>query len=519
MSQQANDPVAKSPVSGTPAPAPANPSIPHPTAQGQPRAAGGMKQTLKIAIPLLALVGVVFGITYFSQYTPRVDDTKGNTGGTEPPLRFGSSARVWHPQGSLQERAFPGYYEVQANASGRTNGAGFWFENRNPNSVLMQLKRVSCTVCSGGRLAPIPPAVTRQFLQLSAFQGLPQGLVSGLPMGMAGASANVAPDRLEWQQHIFRENPQATYTVPPANNVDGWSPQWGILELQFSIGTPKSDVLSAMFELQVEGSKQTKEFEFRIGYEGVEPFDLSIKDIVLGDITEKEKPEPRQYEVILFSSTRGPNGNGPGDLLPPVASVELPGGRSGDPGPFITLGTPVRVPEDELREMMRIASDRLRKPVRVESAYRTTITVHEQVDGKRMDLGPFERAVSFTVPGTVLTKTVAVKGMVRGGVFLDKDLREIVLSDTHKSGTIETFRLITKRPDAEVVLVADETSPEFMKVELEKLPPDPDRGYYQIKIKVPPESKAGPWSGVVALELKGPQPQRMRIPVRGKGGS
>jgi hypothetical protein len=63
------------------------------------------------------------------------------------------------------------------------------------------------------------------------------------------------------------------------------------------------------------------------------------------------------------------------------------------------------------------------------------------------------------------------------------------------------------------------TVPEFMKVELEKLPPDPDRGYYQIKIRVPSESKAGPWGGVVVLELKGPPSQRMRIPVRGKGGS
>ena len=407
MSQQANDPLAKSPVSGPPALHPES-VRPHPTAQGQPRAAGGVKQTLKIAIPLLALVGLVFGITYFSQYTPRVEDTKGNTGSVEPPLRFGSSSRAWLPQGNLQERAFPGYYEVQADASGRKNGAAFWFENRNPNSVLMQLKRVSCTVCSGGRLAPIPPAVTRQFLQLSAFQGLPQGLVSGLPVGMAGASANVAPDRLEWQQHIFRENPHATYTVPPANNVDGWSPQWGILELQFSIGTPKSDVLSAMFELQVGGSKQTKEFEFRIGYEGVDPFDLSIKDILLGDITEGEA-RTAAVRCHPLSSTR-PNGT---PRRPHAAGRkrELPGGSSGDPGRSLRLALRPRS-GGRASEIMRIASERLRKPVRVETP---TGRRSRSTSRSMAAHGPRPVRASRLVHGAgdCLTKTVAVKGCAR----------------------------------------------------------------------------------------------------------
>jgi hypothetical protein len=57
-----------------------------------------------------------------------------------------------------------------------------------------------------------------------------------------------------------------------------------------------------------------------------------------------------------------------------------------------------------------------------------------------------------------------------------------------------------------------------MKVALEKLPPARDRGYHGLKIVVPKESKAGPWSGVIVLETKGPNPQRMRIPVFGKGG-
>ncbi len=56
-----------------------------------------------------------------------------------------------------------------------------------------------------------------------------------------------------------------------------------------------------------------------------------------------------------------------------------------------------------------------------------------------------------------------------------------------------------------------------MKVEFEKLPPSSDRGYYSLKVTVPKGQQLGTWNGVIVLELKGPTPQRIRIPVRGKG--
>ncbi|HSQ54729.1 MAG TPA: hypothetical protein VLM40_03210, partial [Gemmata sp.] len=131
-----------------------------------------MKQALRIAIPLVALVAVVFGVTYFSRYTRKVDETQVTTA-PEPGLRFGSSSRFWNPVGSLQDQAFPGFYERRTDAAGGKNRAGFWFENRNPNSITLTLKGVSCTTCSGGRVAAIPTDVTRQFLQMSALQVFP----------------------------------------------------------------------------------------------------------------------------------------------------------------------------------------------------------------------------------------------------------------------------------------------------------------------------------------------------------
>src|SRR4051794_37113525 len=64
---------------------------------------GGLKSALKIAVPLVALVAVVFGITYMMQYVPSVDpkdlkNTKPPEGESgEPPLRFFTSTRHWDP--------------------------------------------------------------------------------------------------------------------------------------------------------------------------------------------------------------------------------------------------------------------------------------------------------------------------------------------------------------------------------------------------------------------------------------
>jgi hypothetical protein len=476
----------------------------------------GMKQTLRIAIPLVVLVAVVFWVTHLSRYVPKVDEQQA-TKSSEPPLRFGSSIRAWNPFGSPQERAFPGFYERQGDAAGPKNSAAFWFENRNKSSVTLQLKGVSCSSCSGGRVAAIPPELTRQLLQVSVFQGLPQGLVSGLPTAMVGPAAQFAPDRgvLAWQSFNFRDNPHATYTVPAADNPTGTTPQWGILELLFSVGDLGPKTITADFDVQIDATRQAKSFGFSLSFEGVDPFSLSIKEVALGEINETTKEQ--RFELVAYSGTRGPEGS-LGDLAPPVASVEMPSGSIGEPGPFVSVGTPVRVPEAELLALTVRISEQQKRPVRLIAAYRVPVVVNPQVGEKKIDLGPLERVVSVTVPNTVTTRTLAVTGRVRGGVWLDDERKDLRLADTYKRPFRATYRVVTEKPDAELVLVLSECKPDFMKVALEKLPPATDRGYYELKIDVPAESKAGPWGGSIVLQLKGPKPQQIRIPVYGKGG-
>src|SRR4029078_13119845 len=68
----------------------------------QPKAApksGGSKGTFKLLFPIVALVGVVFGITFFSQYTPPSDDGSSakKVEGGDSPLHFFTSTRRWDP--------------------------------------------------------------------------------------------------------------------------------------------------------------------------------------------------------------------------------------------------------------------------------------------------------------------------------------------------------------------------------------------------------------------------------------
>lgn len=502
------------PTDNVPAPTPTSPAVP-PT----PAPTGGLKSGLKIAIPVVVLMAVIFGITFFAQYRPRGGENEDDVAsGTEPPLRFFSSTRKWEPFGELQNRTFPGFYEVKANEIGTPNGAQFWFENRNKQSVLLQLKGVSCTSCSGGRVAPIPRDVARQILEMTAVSALPQGLVSGMPIGLAGVGGNLADDRLPWQSATFKDNPHAEYTVPGADGAGDWTPQWGILDLRFSVSNPGYKKLEAFFDLHVQGTKQVGAALFTIEFDGVDPFNLSQTEIEAGEL--QETSELQKFKILVYSSTRGPNGTGPGDLAPPSALVQMPTGIVGEPGPFVSVEPPVRVYDAELAALTE-QSARSPKPVRLESAYWLTVVVSPKVGDKRADLGPLEREIYIS--SGLAQKTLRVKARVRGGVWLDDNRKDISLDYSFANGISDApVTVITEKKDTPLALVPDPATPEFLQIKLEKypadkVPPGTELGYHYLKLTVPPGKKAGAWGGAIVLEAKGPTPQRIRIPVRGSG--
>ena len=467
--------------------------------------------TLKILVPLVLLVGVIFAITYFSQYTPPEPDEPTidpKTVQLKKPLRFFSTIRHWDPIGSLQDQQFPGYFEQGQTAY----PASFWFENRGTAAVHMQLKYVSCTSCSGGQVAPIPPDVTKQILQMTAISTLPQGLVSGLPLGLAVPTAllDAKRDELKWQYHKFDKAPiDIKYEIPGAPTGDRWAEQWAILQLQFQV-KPGGGSLKAEFLVKADGSDELSDERFGIEYAAAEPFDLGRTTIDVGEMTEASPTQ--NHEILVYSSTRSVS------ELKLAMLVAMPDGTSGVPGPFVSVGQPVPVPEDKIEEMaIRISmAKQPPQPTRVRSAFRVPVTISSKVGDAKLDIGSIERNISFT-QGTD-TKQVRVRGSMRGpasivgarelgfGAFTSSDLQTA-------TATIET-----ERSGVELEIVKELTVPKFLKVELVKQPDNGERGSYRLKATIPAGEQLGDIrDGLVVLQAKGPNPLRLRIPVTGRG--
>jgi hypothetical protein len=471
-----------------------------------------MNSPLKIVLVLGLMLAVVFAVTFFSQVTPTEPDTK--TGDTTEaaapkPLVFFTNTRRWDPASeSLPDQAFTGFYEPGQDT---LHGAAFWFENRTPTPVTMKLLGVSCSACSAGRLAPIPPAAVRQFLQMTAVSALPIGPVAACPPGLAGAGAELV-SKLQWQTHDFHDASQAVYTVPPAADVDGWSPQWGILELQFKVRPNPNVPLRAAFVTQAEGSDQPTRDEFSIWFEPAAAFELDKTAIDAGELTDNASAQT--HELTVFSSTRSR-----GEMPPLTVRVLMPAGAGGEPGPFVTAETPKPLPDDELDRFAAELSAAAQKPVRVRSAFRIPVTVRPRVGDDRIDIGRLERDiwVSASIPGAE-PKRAVLRGVVRGPVWLASG-NEVNLG-TFKSalGASEQVIVTTERTGVDLALVRGESRPEYLEVGLNKLPDAGDRGQYQLRVTMPRGKHQGEiQDGVVVLEVKGPNPQRFRVPVKGRG--
>jgi hypothetical protein len=214
-----------------------------------------------------------------------------------------------------------------------------------------------------------------------------------------------------------------------------------------------------------------------------------------------------------------------GDLAPPRASVRMPMAQGGDPGKFVQVSAPERIPDAELGQVAELIADlsKRQRLVRVEAAYRYTITFDPKADDRSLDIGLLEREVWFALDAGE-QRQVSVKGMVSGVVWLDDNQNEITMPNSAQAaGFTKSFRLVTARRDLDIKLLEAETKPTFVKVNLERdaNPPAGDRGYYKLTVRVPsskenPAIRVGRWSGEVVLEVKGPTPQRIRIPIKGR---
>ncbi len=509
-------------------------------------AGGGLKSTLRVAVPIVALMLVIFGVTLFSQYTQKPQEKEDDAGSgpasvsNTPPLVFFTRTRMWDPPNitwpgyanlpllapsydpskenkfefSPQDRVFAGFFEPNKE---KVRGAAFWFENRNAKPVTMQLKGINCSACSGGRLAAIPPDVTRAYLQRTALAALPIGTFNAFGVGLADPAADFS--KLEWTKYKFSEHPDATYKVPAAPATpDKWTPQWGILELQFAVGENPKIPLQANFATVVDGTQQVGAHEFSIYFAPAEAFAVSRSAIEVGEVN--QLTGDREYQFLVYSATRGP-GSEFDDLTPPLCDIQAPTGIA--PGKFVEVTKIERLPDSDLQS---VAAEVARggKFSRVQSAYRVTVAVRPKIGDSQLDIGLMERTIHVTAGGAK-PQSIRVTATVRGAVWLATGNTEVTVPTFNsRAGTVHTETLVTETAGMELVLIEDQCTPRFIKYALTKKEDRGGRGYYELKLDVPPGRQTGAirddiknTDAVVVIEVKGPKPQRMRVPIKGRG--
>jgi hypothetical protein len=563
MNENANpnapDPAAPAPPA-TPAATPVSTPITTPAASTPP-AAGGTSP-MKFVVPLVALVAVVFGVTFLTQNAPDKqakapagkDEKKGGPvrSGGEPPLRFFTSIRVWDPPNvfwrapngelpyaklpllapslatpdpfndprawswDLANRVFQGVYEQNAQTA---RSVQFWFENRNPESVTLSLQGLRGTPSTQGTVIPIPPEVTRTLHQHAALAALPVGPFNPFGVGLLRPAAAVAALPREPVKYV--EGPQPTYTVPGAGGAekDKWAPyQWGILELGFGVGGKAGEVqepLQALFAAQVDGTQRGDARSFGVMFEVAKPVDTVPAAIDVGRLD--SSAADKTYGFIVYSSTRGP-GSEYGDLVLTKAdfAAQTPTGEP-DPSGFLEVIKLERLPEDELSQVAQLAAGARKRGVRVRAAYGVTAVLHPQVGGARMEIGAVERTLAVRVGGA--EQRVRFSGQMSGAAWLDQERGDIELgSFKAAAGVQRDVKVFVERPGLELAVVKGECKPDFCTYELLKQPDEAGRGVYKLRVTVPPGQQSGRISkGEVVLEVKGPPVQRMRLELRGSG--
>ena len=197
--------------------------------------------------------------------------------------------------------------------------------------------------CSGGKVAPIPPDVTRQILQMSRFSILPQGLASRCPSGWL-APPPILTHSLSWQGHIFRGLPNRRRIPGPRRQPQRLDAPMGYPGARVLRGHSRGRATAVDFPTTIDGSQRGRGLHVPMSAKECRRSSRPAASSS-GRLT---RSEPRKFEVIAYSRRRAqPDGaRRDGRSGPPLATVRLPLSQPGEPEEFVHQ-PPERVPEEE----------------------------------------------------------------------------------------------------------------------------------------------------------------------------
>jgi hypothetical protein len=460
-----------------------------------------MRSSIQTTVLIVALIGVVGGITFVKNWTSKASsDTPPREnvvildGGPPTGTKKIKEARLSYPVTVVE-----GLPEYELNGKGHHD---FWFENSNDYDVEVGFENKSCQ-CSKIEVLTLSPEEAQTIHKVVPAAAVTQVLSSsgGLLdlVGLAASTNNrvigFMGDAKRWQ-FLDRGDDKA---IPVAAKGSGY------VRLNWERRQSGPIRLAAKVWVQAKGNPRT-----RSGGTSLEvPITVVSAFRYFPDILKVPDLQPNTQassDLYFWSSTR--------------AGFALHAHEATNDPCFTCTSTPLT--GDAFREVADILQKE-QEGTHPLTIYRVGLTVNERLtDGTQMDLGPFYREIILTTdhkdsePMSVGASGV-VRGVVTVGTFEDRDQINLHSFPANR-GTTKSFPIGSNQPGLE--LAVESVVPNYVHVDLQKHPGPGGSMRWDVSVTVPPDRAMGPLpkDSVIVLKTGGDSPRRIRVPVKGRAG-
>ena len=465
-----------------------------------------MKKTLtQVVLPIAGLIGLVFGITYITNYSANTPINKGGTGNlvsSHESLKFpilvaGPNPNVYFMKyrKTSYEVEEPGHHD-------------FWFRNVKDQNVRIAFTGASCT-CVGADLGIIPPDAWSNFLSQSCIAGVP-GLV-GSPL-VSALSAVMLQSKIEWQP-LAAAGMKKEAAVPAASEQNG--PQMGIVRVNWK-GKEGAKGISAHIVAQLPNTTANA-IDLETKYNVVPPYDIFVSgnrnpELRLGELHPFSSV---QREFICWSRTR------------PELNIIVSANDLNEMKDCIEWTQPERLSDEESKILSAKLAEGPDHPVLVSSAYRVKLQVYERREVvkngdkilRQLDLGPIDFVLK-TIMGEGQPVSVRVVGVVRGDVRLreeDNDRIDFGTAFPSSESKAKTVTLTSQKQGLDIELIKKDCTPDYLGVTLTPGSEIEGRKQWQLRVSIPADTLSGSLSdGRIVLRIKDQDAstRKIRIPVK-----
>jgi hypothetical protein len=449
-------------------------------------------------IPLLiAIVCILFGVTFVRQYM------KSDTGGEGPDGPTSPTGAVNEVRLDFPRLEIEGHPEWEYRLAGHHD---FWFQNTYPYPLEIGFEKKSCR-CSKVEALPLSSSDADQYLRLLNVTASTMALESPVTfLNTLGVMAVGQKGLLKFEDEHggWKQIDNEKNVLAPAQGA-------GFVRLSWDGKQISSVRLTAEVWAQAEGSPHTRG--------GVSKLEMPVT-IVPAFHSWPEKLElgvdlnpngQQTVETFIWSSTR--------------AGFTISAKEESNNPCFECQCSQVR--GDEFDRVSKYLDSR--GPTHPLTMYRVRVTVRERIGDKQMDLGPFSRKIILTSDQPDFPKnSVTVEGTVRGDVKVgsvdaedtgtrkgerDKIVLRVFRSDR---GTQQRTPIETSQPGMK--LSVDSVIPSYLEADLKLVEQTESGDRWSLTLTVPPNRITGrfPPDSAVILKSNSVPPRRIRIPILGR---